>query len=407
MELLYKFKVQTSEIETNLKPSEDLRSSDVYIGKDCDWLTFDIEFNKDLNLTLHPMVFGKEVFNDRIEYKLNTLDVLLTNIKINSKLYFYEVISVTPTVKSLETIRIESNTTDIVEYGGKYYTNKNFYIYNSEDDFLYTKTVLNVEDFEVVYDYEHILLVTAPEVSLQVKEYIITPKLVNEFCFHIPTFYLEDYKTGETLRCIESNIQEFYSNSNIDKNNHFKYQCIADELGISNTYNIHFADILPEQLLFRSSSHYFKNLKSISYFKIQSDGSIEESNSKDYIFKIIKTIDLNNIVIIPNTYVLGEERKAKATSFVNSLREYKEEINDYGIEYIPIEKGYKINNYVSTETHDIFYTNTSMVKDDRVGVVSMTDEAEYIRNVSLYEDDDNIYKQIDKVTYYNKLKESD
>ena len=54
MELTYSFKIQTSELEPSLKESEDKRSSDFYIDKECDWLSFDIEFNPNQSLTLLP-----------------------------------------------------------------------------------------------------------------------------------------------------------------------------------------------------------------------------------------------------------------------------------------------------------------------------------------------------------------
>ena len=399
MEIEYKFKVQTSEISTGLQTSGDPRSSDVYIGKNQDWLTFDIEFNKELNLTLQPLLFSKEVFNDRIEYKLNTSDVLLTDIKIGSDLYFYEVIS--SKTKSINQLKTESDTTDILEYDGKFYSNTSFYIYNSDDDFIYTKEVKKISDFEVVYDFDYIQLITEPNVYLKLKTDLINPKVVNEFCFYIPTFYLENYKTGITYRCIESNIKEFIVKSNTKKNNFFKYQCIADITGISTNHNIHFLNTVPENLLFRSSSHYFKNLKSTSYYSISSEGSIKESDKNNYIFKISKKLNFSNIVIIPNTYKIERQKKVSANNFVNSLREVNPNLNDYGIDYRNIHKGYPVINYVSLGINNIYTINSSMEIDPRVTEISMKESNQYLRAVVDYEDN-QIYKQLDTIKYYKK-----
>lgn len=396
MEILYKFKVQTSELTTNLKESEDPRSSDIYIGKNQNWISFDIDFNKELNLTLQPLLLGKEVFNDRIEYKLNTLNVLLTDISFDNTEYYYELVS--NLNKTLNQLKEETQLVDIIEYNNKFYTNKSFYIYNDNEDYIYTKTVYNPEDFEIVYDHGYILLITTKNISLKLKDNIIDPKVINEFCFHIPTFYLENFKTGFSYRCIESNIKEFNFNAINRKNNFFKYQCIQDTLGISTDHNIHFLNELPSEMLFKTSSHYFKNLKSISYYTIDSEGGILESSEDDYIFKVSKKLDFSKINIISNTYKTEIQEKTPANYFVNSLTEVNENFNDYGITYRHIDKGYPINNYISNKDKNIFLIKSSMKVDERISEISMTETNDYLRQVDY--SDSTIYKQLDDIKYY-------
>lgn len=403
MDLTYSFKIQTSELEPSLRKSEDERSSDFYIDKEYDWLTFDLEFNKNHSYTLSPILYEKEIFNDRIEYKLNTLDVLLTDVKINSQLYFYKIIIESEELKTLGDLQLETEVNDIVEYDGVFYTNTPFYIFNKNDDYLYTHSVLSVDDYKVAYDSKHILLITQPNISLKLKENIITPQLINEHCFHIPSFYLENYKNGTIIRCIESNLKEFLLEHNSELNRPFKYHCKTSLKGISNLYNTSFTEELPESLLFRTSTHYFKILKSFEYYNIDHEGGIEIGDKNNYVFKISKNLDMNKISILTNTYVVEKEVKVMPSRYVNSLREVNSEINDYGIRYLNLKEGIPKINYVSNKTKDIYTVNTSLKVDSRITETSMRSETTHLKSTVQFPSD-TIYSQLENVHYYSKGK---
>ena len=403
MELTYSFKIQTSELEPSLKESEDVRSSDFYVDKEYDWLNFDIEFNPKHSLTWTPTLYEKEIFNDRVEYKLNTLDVLLTDIKINSQLYFYKLIIQSESKKTVEDLKLETEVNDIVEYDGVFYTNTPFYIFNKADDYIYTHPILSVDDYKVVYDSNHILLITQPNISLKLKDKIITPQLINEHCFHIPSFYLENFKTGQLIRCIESNVKEFLLDHNSELNKPLKYHCKTVLKGISNLYNIVFNQNIPDKLIFKTSTHYFKLLKSYEYFNINHEGGIETGDKSNYVFKISKNLDMNKISVITNTYVEESETKLNPNQYVNSLREVDSSINDYGIRYLNIVEGIPKINYVSNTTKDIFTVTSSLEVDSRVTTISMRKDTTSLKSTVQFPSDTS-YTRLENIYYYSKGK---
>lgn len=401
MELTYSFKIQTSELEPSLKESEDKRSSDFYIDKECDWLSFDIEFNPNQSLTLLPTLYEKEIFNDRIEYKLNTLDVLLTDVKINSQLYFYKLIIQSQNKKTVEDLQLETEVNDIVEYDGVFYTNTPFYIFNKENDYIYTHPVLSVDDYKIAYDSNHILLITQPNISLKLKDKIINPQLINEHCFHIPSFYLENFKTGKITRCIESNIKEFMLENNSELNRPLKYHCKTVLKGISNLYNIIFNKDIPETLVFKTSTHYFKLLKSYEYFNINHEGGIEIGDKSNYVFKISKNLNMDKISVLVNTYVEQEEIKLNPNQYVNSLRETDSSINDYGIRYLNIVEGIPKVNYISNNSKEIYTILSSLEVDSRVTTTSMRKETTNLKSTVQFPSD-TAYTRLDNIYYYSK-----
>lgn len=115
MELNYKFKVKTSEVTSAFKEADSPSTADLYLRKKHKWFDYKIDFNTNSDFILDSVLFEKKVLNNKIIFKVNTLNIKLSDVVINNEVYFYKLVFNENLTHTLETIHKDLNLVNVVE----------------------------------------------------------------------------------------------------------------------------------------------------------------------------------------------------------------------------------------------------------------------------------------------------
>ena len=394
MELNYNFKIRKSSASSALLGADSPEQSDLYLDKKQGWLDYELEFNPNLIIDSEPKIYSKTYLNNKTIIKTNTLSIRLTNIYVEDKPYYYKLNFQFKEKISLDYLVVDLNLQDIVEYKGNYYTNKKTYQYISETDFLFTEEVLDLEDCNIIYRAD-IIEIEAPKNSDAVLEStLIKPKVINQYNFYIPSFYLK--KDNKIIQCIESDIKIFKSKIAVNLNENLKYKLVKKSFNVSKDFNISFNLIQSLQVFYKISSLCFIAKDFISYFIIEEDGSIKQSEDNlNYTFKIIKKVDLNLVTLTPNNYKnLLDTYDNIQGKHVNSFLEINSQINAFGLIYNPINTLVPKFNYIN----NISFTPLKFNKNSKLISKSLKTDAFDIRVLPEFKESID-YTNFDLINY--------
>ena len=124
MELNYNFKIKTTDVKSALKKADSPTDADIYINKKHNWLSYKLDINKDSEFIFESELLSETRLNTKTVFKVNTLNVMLTDIVVEGVPYFYKL-----NVKSLskiyakDTFMVDLNIKDVIEYNNNFYTN--------------------------------------------------------------------------------------------------------------------------------------------------------------------------------------------------------------------------------------------------------------------------------------------
>lgn len=397
MELNYKFKVKTSEVTSAFKEADSPSTADLYLRKKHKWFDYKIDFNTNSDFILDSVLFEKKVLNNKIIFKVNTLNIKLSDVVINNEVYFYKLVFNENLTHTLETIHKDLNLVNVVEKSGEFYTNTPLCNYNSDLDFYYTKNVLEVSDFKCIFRKDCIEIETGLGVFLELKEFVIEPSIINQYSFYTPSFYLKS-SSGKSIHCVESDIKIFESTVEDVSPGYLKYKLESTpEVALAKNFNTLLIKSDNLNSLFRMSTHCFVMAENVQYYTVTPDGSIIKSSKEDYIFKISKEVDLNYIDIIPNTYKhLDNSVKDIRSNFINSYNEVDETINNFGFTYNKITKEVPEFNYIK----DIKFSMFEVIKNPKLKLKSLKEDGTNFRVLTETLIDTRNIIEFDKVKYF-------
>lgn len=398
MELSYNIKIKTTEVESVLKKTDSTVSSDIYVDKKYGWLDYKIRFNSESDYLFKPTLISKSNLNTKTIFKTNTLDVLITNILIDSKPYFYKLnFGVKNYTK--DSIIVDLNIKDVVEYNNELYTNSEFYSINSELDYVYTSKVLDISDCDCIYRPDYIEIEAPIDCEIQLNSNVFSPKIINQYSFYLPSFYIKNKNNNSIIQCIESDIKNFNSNIQVEFGDYLKYKSNdKTSMKILKDFNISFEnETTNKNCNYTLSSHCFNLDTERGLYLILPDGSITIGDKNNYTFEIIKFIDVNNIDITTNIYKKLDNSFEDIRSFcINSYTEIDNSINSFGLTYNKIDSKIPIKNYIN----NISYTSFNLEKNPKLKSKVLKDNSLIFRKFE--EDSLNTinYTQFENINYF-------
>lgn len=396
MELNYNFKIKNTSVKSALKKADSMERADLFVDKKYNWLEYKIEFNDESEFKFKSELYEIIKLNNKTIFKTNTLAVLLTNVYVDGTPYFYKINFKSDKQITLNTLIVDFNLKDVVEYNNNYYTNSAFYLHNSEFEFLFTEKVLELEDYKIIFRSDYLEIEAPFNTEIKMSPSVINPSIINEYSFYLPSFYLKTKANNTNVQCIESDIKIFESKLNVEATNFLKYKLEKNSDSVLKDFNLSFSILESKNVWYRISTHCLLAKNIINYFKINLDGSIIESTKKDYNFKIIKTINTSNITLTPNTYKkLNENFKDIRGVYINSYKEEDSSINAFGLIYNKIDDLIPIYNYIN----NFYYTNFNFNINNKLKLKSIKTDASTIKVLPQLEDNRKNYVQYDSINY--------
>lgn len=396
MELNYNFKVKNSTVKSALLGADTPEKSDIYIDKKQGWLRYDVEFNKDSTSINTSKVFEIKHLNNKTIFKTNTLSVLITNIIMDSTPYYYKINVERSKEVSLSYLIVDLNLKDVVEYSGNFYTNTKTYLYNSENDFIFTEKVIDLEDCVVIFRSDFMEIEAPKNSYIHTSKLVIEPEVINQYSFYLPSFYLKDKESNKNIQVIESDIKIFDSKLNIKSNEHLKYKLEKKTFNVLKDFNISFSILESKDVTYRVSTHCLIAENITNYFTVLSDGSIIEGDRENYTFKIIKNINLDNIEITPNNYKYLEDKyKDIRGIYINTYLDLNKDLNAFGITYNQISDLVFKYNYIS----NINYTPFGFKRNINLATKSLKTDASKVKVLPPLDINSINYTELDSVNY--------
>lgn len=396
MELNYNFKIKNTSVKSALKKADSTERADLFVDKKHNWLEYKIEFNTESEFKFKSELYETIKLNNKTVFKTNTLAVLLTNVYVNNIPYYYKINFKSEKQITLNSLIVDFNLKDVVEYNNNYYTNSAFYLHNSEFEFLFTERVLQVEDYKVIFRADYLEIEAPFNTEIKIDPFTIKPSMINEYSFYLPSFYLKTKSNNVNVQCIESDIKIFESKLNVENTNFLKYKLEKNSNNILKDFNLSFSILESKDVWYRISTHCLLAKNTFNYFKINLDGSIVESNKSDYSFKIIKSINTENINLTPNIYKkLNENFKDIRGVYINSYKEEDSSINAFGLIYNKINTLIPTYNYIN----NFYYTNFNFNINSKVKLKSIKTDVNTIKVLPQLEDNSKNYVQYDSINY--------
>ena len=402
MELNYNFKIKTTDVKSALKKADSPTDADIYINKKHNWLSYKLDINKDSEFIFESELLSETRLNTKTVFKVNTLNVMLTDIVVEGVPYFYKLnVKSLSKIYSKDTFMVDLNIKDVIEYNNNFYTNNELYIFNSSNDYVYTSKVISVKDCNCIYRPEHIEIEAPPNSEILLKEFVLTPQLINQYSFYTPSFYIKN-SSNITVQCIESDIKIFDSKIQVNEGDYLKYK-VEDNLGFVGLlpdFNISFdKNIKDNSCRYRLSSHCFEINDFSSYYLINLNGTIEKSDKDNYTFKVSKIVNIEYIDIIANTYKYLDKSFEDIRGFyVNSYQEVNSGINSFGMTYNKIDTRIPYLNYINK----ISYSDFNFSKNPKLKVKALKDNATSFRVLPKDLSSNKNYIQCDNINYFIK-----
>lgn len=346
MEIVYNFKVKRAEYEGVLVPTEEPVTSDFYFNKEFDWLKFKVNVNEE-KIYNKGILYSVERLDTKTVFKVNTLNIKLTDIVINDEPYFFKIN--TTSEHSLEELERYSNQ-KVKFHKGSYYVNKPFYVFISEYEIISTEDVIRLDDCKIIYRHDGIEVETVKNAHILIKN-LIDSSTINEYSFRIPSFYPN--RKGKNIPCIESNLKIFNSKIDEKTGGFFKYV----NLDSKNNFNVALRDYNKESQRCFLSSHCFYTDKKKTHYKIHDNGSIVLSTEEDYDFEIERYIDYSKLELIPNNYKrLDTTINNILGKYVKIFSEVNPKINPSGLVYRKTSNLFNLKEYLTTRENSLKYS---------------------------------------------------
>ena len=383
----YKIKTQGAEVTSALKSTEDTYNSDLYLDKKFNWFTLNLNVAESIKAETLPILHEKIVEKTKLIYRTNTLNFDLTNVNIDNVYYKY-IIKYNGNFNE-DTLYLYLNLEDIAYKDGHFYTNTPSSYYEDKNNYAYTDNVLDIDNCKIVYKSKYIEIITPPDYHLIFKKNILTPTILNENSFYIPSFYINLPNSNRLLRCVESDIETFQDKITILENNYFNFK-------VKNTYNNDISKSL--NTLYKisndiplveltKSTHCFSLFYEKQYFLINENSSITLSDNLDGLFSIEKIIDLEKIDLIINNYkYLNNE--IHYNEFNNNLIltafNENQEYNNSMLNYITTDRMYNKYVYLKENQADngyrykFIYTNNydkNVIEHERLNYVNLSENS--------------------------------
>lgn len=323
MNLSYNVNVNPTAAESFLASSV-VEDSQLFIRKEEGFITLNVEFNSSFDFT--GEIFSVKETKTKTKILSNTVEVLVTNIVIDTVPYFYEVKTLGRSTNYQSVIL--NSSVECIEYKGRIYTNE--IVINEEISdgfFIHSVPVISKTEAVIIYRANEIEI-TYPaslgKLFYKIPETVIKPTLINNSKVYIPSFYCKNgYKT---LKCIEGDIK-FVNKNELTYFVGNKIQC---KDYISEYYN-HFHNPVTNSIYLQNfnfkttpalikytaklSSHIFRMEESKMYFKVTSQGLVE-STITDYHFLIEKVIDVTKLKVIVSGYLNSYQNTINPSDFV-------------------------------------------------------------------------------------------
>ena len=402
MNLSYKFNIKSSHITSDFVVTNDPAKSDLYINKDYGWFDLDVVINSS-RYSFEPILYDTKSYSTKTVFKTNTANVKLTDVYIE-KPYFY-VLQIEGLIDVYENLLVSLlNTKDIINYNGKFYTNTKSYYSDSNGIVIYTRPVIDIDTCVINYKSKYIEITCPPNSYIDFYDYIISPFIINQYSFYIPSFYLLTNQ-NKLNRCIESNVQYFDLISDVSENSYLKYKLYEakESFSLIKEFNISSYSLDTIKATYKKSTHCFNIFDNYNYFSIQEDGSIIKSNAKDYDFIIRRKINLDKIDLIPNTYKLIEKEPNFIGGVVNQVKELNKTVNDFGVHYNKIDTYEIYDHYISTPVLNYFQSHSNYEIPDFINYKSLHEDAVILRIMDIKENEE-VVSTFDNVSYRTIIK---
>lgn len=333
----YDFKVEATSVVSGLRKINDAKNADLYLNKNNNWFKLELKISPSIKDHTLPKTY--DIITDNISkvYKTNTLNFDITNIKIDDTYYKYKIEYIGNYTQ--DDLILYLNLEDIVFLNGVYYTNTSGYYYEDSDNFIYTGSVIDYDSFKAVFKSKYIEVTIPKDCYLVFKDNILTPKILNENSFYIPSFYIIFSDNTRIIRCIESNIETFETDLNYSSNSflNFRIKSKKDNT-ISKDLNMLFLNV-SKKIEVIKSSHCFSLFFMSQNYNITKNNHIELTTGEG-LFSISKIINLDKIDFIINNYKLMSKQIKDNISGKTVLVRHMESpsINSAFLRYIKINK---------------------------------------------------------------------